>query len=144
MSLQPLIAESGARIESQPLPDVPGDRILLQQLLQNLISNAIKYRKPEESPRILVSAQPHGGSVTVSVKDNGEGIASRYHQQIFAPLKRLHGAEIGGTGIGLAICKRIVERHGGRIWVQSQAGEGATFFFTLPREGKPSLDRSEP
>jgi PAS domain S-box-containing protein len=143
MSLRPVIAETGAGIESQPLPGVRGDRVLLQQLLQNLISNAIKYRKPEEAPRILVSAQCYGDFVTVSVKDNGQGIAPRYHQQIFTPLKRLHGPEIGGTGIGLAICKRIVERHGGRIWVESQSGEGATFFFTLPREGEPSLDRSE-
>ena len=142
MSLRPLIAEAGARIESQPLPDVRGDRVLLRQLLQNLISNAIKYRKPEEAPCILVSAQSHGEFITISVKDNGEGIAPRYHQQIFAPLNRLHGPEIGGTGMGLAICKRIVERHGGRIWVESQAGEGATFFFTLLRAGESSTDGS--
>ena len=137
-SLRPVMAETGAKIESQSLPDVRGDRVLLQQLLQNLLSNAIKYRKPEGAPYILVSAQSHGDFVTISVKDNGQGIEPRYHQQVFAPLKRLHGPEIGGTGIGLAICRRIAERHGGRIWVESQAGEGATFFFTLPKNGEPS------
>ena len=137
-SLRPVIAETGVKIESQSLPDAWGDRVLLQQLLQNLLSNAIKYRKPEGAPYILVSAQSHGDFVTISVKDNGQGIQPRYHQQVFAPLKRLHGPEIGGTGIGLAICRRIAERHGGRIWVESQAGEGATFFFTLPKNGEPS------
>lgn len=142
-SLRPVIAETGAKIESQSLPGVRGDRVLLQQLLQNLINNAIKYRKPQETPHILVSARSQGDLVIISVKDNGQGIEPRYHQQIFAPLKRLHGPEIGGTGIGLAICKRIIERHGGRIWVESQAGGGATFFFTLPRNTEPPVNRTE-
>ena len=131
-SLGPLIAETRAEIVSRSLPTIKGDPVLLQQLLQNLLSNAIKYRKPEQTPYIFVQAQLRGDSWLVMVKDNGEGIDPRYYQQIFAPLKRLHGAEIEGTGLGLAVCKRIVERHGGRIWVESP-GEGATFCFTLPR-----------
>ncbi len=133
ISLRPVIEETGAKIESQPLPVVSGDRTLLEQLFHNLMANAIKYRKLEQAPCISVRAQSYPDLWMISFTDNGQGIDPRYHQQIFAPLKRLHGTEIEGTGIGLAICKRIVERHGGRIWVESRAGQGATFCFTLPQ-----------
>jgi light-regulated signal transduction histidine kinase (bacteriophytochrome) len=108
-------------------------QVHLVQLFQNLISNSIKYRK-QEPPRIHISAGPHqGDSWLFSVKDNGIGIEPEYQQQVFGIFRRLHGHEqYPGTGIGLAICRRIVEQHGGRIWVDSKAGEGATFLFTLP------------
>lgn len=132
-SLRTSIVEAGAAIEVGPLPTVPGDPVLLQQLLQNLLSNALKYRKPEQKLKIKVNAEAQFDAWVVCVADNGEGIDPLYHSQIFAPLKRLHGMEVEGTGIGLAVCKRIVEHHGGRIWVESEAGEGATFHFTLPK-----------
>jgi PAS domain S-box-containing protein len=128
-SLHPLIAEAGASIEILPLPEVRGDAILLHQLFQNLLSNAVKYHSPGKVPKIVVRAQSHLDVWVISIKDNGPGIEPRYHQHIFAPLKRLHGTEIEGTGIGLAVCKRIVEGHRGRIWVESQLGQGATFLL---------------
>ncbi len=141
-SLRPAILEAGATVESQPLPEVGGDPVLLQQLFQNLLANALKYRKPDQAPRISVRAQASTNVWMISIGDNGPGIHPRYHQQIFAPLQRLHGSEVEGTGMGLAVCKRIVERHGGRIWVESPAGAGTTFCFTLPRNGEFLLDRS--
>jgi light-regulated signal transduction histidine kinase (bacteriophytochrome) len=105
----------------------------LQQVLQNLISNAIKYRT-EEPPRIHISAVNLGGSWQFSVRDNGIGIDPQYKEKIFGVFKRLHrDQKYSGTGVGLAICHRVVERYGGRIWVESSAGHGATFHFTVPR-----------
>jgi len=104
----------------------------LVQLFQNLISNAIKYRKPEPL-QIHISAVPHAGGWLFRVQDNGMGIDPQYQQQVFGIFKRLHGQEeYPGTGMGLAICRRILDQHGGRIWVESKAGEGATFLFTVP------------
>jgi signal transduction histidine kinase len=100
-------------------------------LFQNLIGNAIKYRS-NQAPRIHISCARDGNDLRIAVTDNGEGIAPEYHSKIFVPFKRLHGPEIPGSGIGLAICERVVQRYGGRIWVESEPGKGSTFVFTLP------------
>jgi len=125
------IEESRASATSEYLPTVSGYEPHFLQLFQNLISNAIKYRG-ETVPQVHFSAAAVDGVWRVSVADNGIGIALEYHQKIFGVFKRLHGTEIPGTGIGLAICQRVVERYGGRIWVESQVNRGATFYFTLP------------
>lgn len=125
------IDEANAVVESDSLPVIPGSETQYVQLLQNLISNALKYRG-EQAPRVRVSAARQNGMWRLAVADNGIGVAPEYHEQIFGVFKRLHGRAIAGTGIGLAICRRIVERYGGRIWVESQEGQGATFYFTLP------------
>jgi signal transduction histidine kinase len=101
------------------------------QLLQNLISNAIKYHGAAP-PRVHISAEQCQNEWRFAVADNGIGIEPEYHQTIFGVFKRLHGASVPGTGMGLAICQRVVERSGGRIWLESQPGEGTTFYFTLP------------
>jgi hypothetical protein len=129
-NLQAAIAESGAIVTSDPLPTVIAEEVMLIQLLQNLISNSIKYRS-EETPRIHVSAESGPEGWLFSVRDNGIGIDPQYADRVFGMFKRLHGAEIPGTGIGLAICKKVVERQGGRIWMESEAGRGATFKFTI-------------
>jgi PAS domain S-box-containing protein len=131
--LKAAIAESGAEVSSKVLPNVPVQPVHLRQLFQNLISNALKYRGSEQ-PRVFISAQKSIGGWTFSVQDNGIGIAQRYHDQIFDVFKRLHGRQYEGTGIGLALCKRIVEHYQGRIWVTSEPGAGSRFSFTLPRE----------
>ena len=126
------VAESGARISHDQLPMVLADPQQLNQLLQNLIGNAIKYRG-DQPLEIHVSAESDGPGFRFLVRDNGIGIEPRFAERIFQIFQRLHGVgKYSGTGIGLAVCKRIVERHGGRIWVESQAGQGSTFFFTLP------------
>jgi PAS domain S-box-containing protein len=126
------ISESGATVSHDPLPTVLGDDVQLGQLFQNLLVNAIKFRT-ETPPLIHLSTQRNGNLWTFSVRDNGIGIAPEYAERIFMIFQRLHSKnEYPGTGIGLAVCKKIVERHGGRIWVQSQPGSGATFFFTMP------------
>jgi light-regulated signal transduction histidine kinase (bacteriophytochrome) len=103
------------------------------QLFQNLIGNAIKYAKPGEVPRVSIAAEASGGDWLFKVSDNGMGIEPAYHKQVFGVSKRLHGNKIPGTGIGLAICQRVVERAGGQIWVESEPDKGATFCFTLRR-----------
>jgi len=132
-ALSAAIQENAAVITHDPLPNVWVDDRSLTLLLQNLIGNAIKYRGPD-APRIHVSADASGEDWLFSVHDNGIGIAPEYHERIFGIFKRLHGKEIPGTGIGLAICQRIVQWHGGKIWVESESGSGAVFRFTLPRE----------
>lgn len=129
------IAESEAAITHDPLPQVWIENRSLFLLLQNLIGNAIKYRS-EALLRIHISAESAGEDWLFSVKDNGIGIAPQYHDRIFGIFKRLHGKEIPGTGIGLAICHRIVQGHGGRIWVESEPGAGSVFRFTLPKESQ--------
>ncbi len=125
------IKETDARITNDPLPAVMGDATQLAQLFQNLIDNALKFRA-EASPEIHISAQQNDAAWLFSVTDNGIGIESQYKDRIFLIFQRLHGVgEYPGTGIGLAVCKKIVERHGGRIWVESEYGKGTTFFFTI-------------
>jgi PAS domain S-box-containing protein len=132
MNLNNAIKETGAVITHDPLPPVPGNEQEIVQLVQNLLANAIKYHGPEP-PRIHLSSEEYGGEIRFEVSDNGIGIEAVYHQQIFGVFKRLHGKDVPGTGIGLALCKRIVEKHGGRIWVESEVGKGARFSFTLQR-----------
>ncbi|MDI6720492.1 MAG: PAS domain S-box protein [Methanomicrobiales archaeon] len=125
--------EDAASITYDALPTVMADAIQLQQVFQNLISNAIKFRKPDVPPKIHISAQEKNGMVQFSVADNGIGIEPQYFDRIFVIFQRLHRPDqYEGTGIGLAIIKRIIERHGGRIWVESEVGKGSTFHFTLP------------
>ncbi len=123
---------SEATITHDALPEVHVERQPLTQLFQNLLSNAIKYRRPEASLVIRVAAAKEGSLWRFSVKDNGIGIEPEWLERVFHPLQRGHGLEISGSGIGLATCKKIVTRAGGRIWVESQVGSGSTFFFTLP------------
>lgn len=131
--LQLMIREGRANIRSGPLPKILGDAGQLRALVQNLISNGVKYRAPERAPEIHVGASLDAGEATFWVRDNGIGIDPRYFEKIFVIFQRLHArSEYPGTGIGLAICKKIVDNHGGRIWVESSPGQGATFFFTLP------------
>ena len=130
--LETAIGEAGAIIEAGGLPVVEADPILLTQILQNLVSNAVKYRSGP-APRIHVTAERAGDTWTVSVSDNGIGLDLRFAEKIFAPFQRLHSRdEYHGTGIGLAIVRQAVERQGGKVWVESAPGEGATFRFTLP------------
>lgn len=132
-NLLTLLEESSAVVTAGPLPRVCAHRARIAQLFQNLISNAVKYSKPEEAPRIDIQAYRKDSLWVFSVEDNGIGIPPDYHERIFGVFKRLHGRETSGTGIGLAICKRIVEHYGGRIWVDSDGqGNGSTFYFTLP------------
>src|SRR5208337_2873793 len=129
------IKENGADITSDPLPVVIADEIQLGQVFQNLIVNAIKYRG-EQPPNVHISAIKTETEWLFSVKDNGIGIAPEFHERVFVIFQRLHTrAEYSGTGIGLAICKKIIHRHGGRIWVESGQGKGATFYFTIPLKG---------
>lgn len=125
-----IIAENTATVSSGPLPTVRGHEARFIQLFQNLISNGIKYRS-DRPPQIQVSATRQGDEWLFAVTDNGMGIESRYFEKIFGVFKRLHGKSIPGTGIGLAICQRVVERYGGKLWVESQIGQGSVFYFTL-------------
>jgi PAS domain S-box-containing protein len=126
------IKESGALVTYDPLPTVMADKLQMVQLFQNLIDNAIKFHGAEK-PRIHISGTRSGENWLFTVRDNGIGIAPQHHERIFFVFQRLHArSEYPGTGIGLALCKKIVERHRGRIWVESWAGKGATFYFTLP------------
>lgn len=133
-TLAPLITETGAHIiVCKPLPAVDADPVLLEQLLQNLLANALLYRQSDEAPVVEISGGQSRGMWQFAVKDNGQGIPPNYHDRIFEPLKRLHGSDTPGTGLGLALCRTIVARHGGRIWVQSDGPDcGAIFRFTLP------------
>jgi signal transduction histidine kinase len=125
------IASQQCRVTAGQLPCVSAHEVHVQQLLQNLIGNALKYRS-EHTPEISIEAERKGGCWEFAVRDNGIGIDPQYANQIFGIFKRLHGQKYPGTGIGLAICQRIVEGYGGTIWVESELGEGATFRFTLP------------
>jgi light-regulated signal transduction histidine kinase (bacteriophytochrome) len=127
------IQESGASVTRGPLPTVMAEEVPLRLLFQNLISNAIKYRRPQEPAQIHIHARKKDGLWRFSVDDNGIGIDAQYLETVFAPFKRLHGLDqYPGSGIGLAICKKVVERSGGEIWAESTYGQGSTFHFTLP------------
>jgi PAS domain S-box-containing protein len=127
------IADSHASVLRNELPMVQGDPTQLRQLFQNLIANGIKFHRPSTEPQVQVSAARENGAWTFSVRDNGIGIEPQYQERIFALFQRLHTrADYPGTGIGLAICKKIVERHGGQIRVDSAPGRGTTFLFSLP------------
>lgn len=130
LNLRASIEQNGAVITWRDLPTIRAHEVRLIQLFQNLVGNAIKYRRTEP-PTVLVTAERRDGEWLFSVQDNGIGIKSDYAQQIFGIFKRLHGNSYPGTGIGLAICQRIVENYGGRIWVQSKPGEGSVFCFTV-------------
>lgn len=131
------IAESGARVTRADLPEVLADAPQLVQLFQNLVGNAIKFRG-SEPPRIHVSAARQDDRWVFRVQDNGIGIESQHFDRIFVVFQRLHSREeYPGTGIGLALCKRIVERHGGRLWVESEVGRGSSFLFTLRAVERP-------
>ena len=132
-NLQTSISKENAKIGYDSLPVVMADATQLTQLFQNLIGNAVKFRRDDVPPEIHVGAKRQGDQWVLWVKDNGIGIPPDQHERIFEVFERLHGQKkYPGTGIGLAICRKIVQRHGGRIWVESSAGEGATFCFTLP------------
>ncbi|MEO5336125.1 MAG: ATP-binding protein [Magnetospirillum sp. WYHS-4] len=132
-NLSAAVDEAEAAVASVPLPRVCCDRAQMIRLFQNLIGNAIKYQSQGRRPEVRVEAEPRDGEWVISVRDNGIGIAPRHFETIFQVFQRLHTREeFGGTGIGLAICKKIVERHGGRIWVDAEPGRGSTFSFSLP------------
>jgi signal transduction histidine kinase len=132
-NLNHAIRERGARVTQGELPAVLGNLPQLTQLLQNLISNSIKYCEAGPPTLHVVATRDRGDTWLFAVKDNGIGIAEKDYRRIFEPFKRLHGiGEYEGTGLGLATCKKIVERHGGTIWCESSGGDGTTFFFTLP------------
>ena len=141
-NLRLLISEKGATVDAGHLPVVSADRTSMVQLLQNLVGNALKFQKPGTTPRVRISAVEDGAHWTVSVADNGIGIAPEHFERIFVIFQRLHAREAyTGTGIGLAICKKIVECHGGRIGVHSQPDVGTTFWFTLPKDAsRPSAE----
>jgi PAS domain S-box-containing protein len=126
------IEETGAVIVTQPLPAVCGDTAQIAHVFQNILSNALKYRKPEARPEIEISAELQDTDWVVSIRDNGIGFEPMYAERIFGLFKRLYKDEYPGTGLGLAICKRIVERYGGRMWAEGEPGKGATFRFSLP------------
>ncbi|HEY9804952.1 MAG TPA: ATP-binding protein, partial [Candidatus Obscuribacterales bacterium] len=135
-NLRGRIADSSAIITQEPLPTVMADSTQLMQLFQNLIGNAMKFRS-QEPPEIHIGAQRLEDSWLFSVRDNGIGFDPRFSDRIFVIFQRLHTRdEYAGTGMGLAICKKIVECHRGRIWVESQLGQGATFYFTIPVGGR--------
>jgi PAS domain S-box-containing protein len=128
------IEEARAAVTHDPMPTLPADEVQLGQLFQNLIGNALKFRS-QADPKIHIVVTESASEYTFEVRDNGIGIEPQYFERIFMVFQRLHNkGEYPGTGIGLAICKKVVERHGGRIWVESRPGEGSSFFFTLPKE----------
>ncbi|MBV8552595.1 MAG: PAS domain S-box protein [Acidobacteriaceae bacterium] len=142
-NLQRDVQTTGAEISYDTLPELLIQAQPLAQLFQNLLSNAIKYRPPNAPPVIHVSADREGVLWRVAVRDNGIGIEPEWHERIFQPMQRRHGMNIAGSGIGLATCRKIVTRAGGRIWVESQPGSGSTFYFTLPGAADPRSEAAK-
>ncbi|MGE3768322.1 MAG: ATP-binding protein [Kofleriaceae bacterium] len=132
LNLSVAVEEAHAEIVRVKLPSVRGDRSQLVRLLQNLVGNAVKFRVDDRAPRVTIGAAIDGSTLDLTVADNGIGIDPRHHARIFEVFKRIHPKKYPGTGIGLSICQRIAERHGGSIRVESTAGAGATFHVTLP------------
>ncbi len=142
-NLDSAVQENGVVVTHDPLPSVVGSE-QLEHVFQNLIGNAIKYRRAEVNPRIHVSAGEQGNCWVFSVKDNGIGIDPKYHDSIFEIFQRLHNQDVPGNGIGLALSKKIIEAHGGAIWVESTVNEGSTFYFRLPVTRSAAEDGSAP
>jgi light-regulated signal transduction histidine kinase (bacteriophytochrome) len=135
VNLKAVIDETGSLVTTDDLPQVRADESQLTMVFQNLINNGIKFQNERHPAHIHVSAQPQNGCWCFSVQDNGIGIDAKYKDKIFLVFQRLHTrSEYPGTGIGLALCKRIIDRHGGRIWFESSPGQGTTFFFTIPEK----------
>jgi PAS domain S-box-containing protein len=135
LQLSEAVKESDARVTHDPLPVVRGEGIEITRLFQNLIGNAIKYRSPDRQPQIHITSKAEGNLWVICIDDNGIGFPQQYADSIFKPFTRLHDRQYSGSGVGLAICRRIVERHGGRIWAESAVGVGSRFSFTLPAIG---------
>jgi len=133
-NLSQLISETGAEVTRDPLPVVNADAIQIAQVFQNLIGNALKFRG-DGAVLVHVGAHPRNGGWRVWVRDNGLGVAPEHYQKIFEPFERAAAAGPAGRGLGLTICKKIIQRHAGRIWVESEPGKGSTFFFWLPSSG---------
>ena len=125
------IRESNAEIIYADLPEVTADELQLGQVFEHLLSNAMLFTA-DEAPRVQVNAEEAAEAVIISVRDNGKGIDPRFHELIFQPFKRLHGKEVAGVGLGLAVCRKIIAAHGGRIWVESDGQHGSTFKFSVP------------
>ena len=133
-NLSAVITDRMATITHDVLPHVTGNAVQFMRLLQNLIGNGLKYQSPDNTPKVHVEAKDAGDYWQFSVKDNGIGINEEFVSQVFEPFKRLHTwDDYKGTGIGLAVCKQIVEIHGGKIWANSKFGEGSTFYFTIAK-----------
>ena len=128
------ISRSHARIEFTPLPKVMADPMQVRQLMQNLVANALKFQRPGARPHVVIEGRTTDhGDCEISVRDNGIGFEEKYLERIFRPFQRLHGrSEYEGSGMGLAICRKVVARHGGTITARSRPGEGSTFVVTLP------------
>jgi PAS domain S-box-containing protein len=140
-NLRTSIEEGGAVVTHDPMPSLRADPTQMLQLLQNLVGNAVKFRRPEEPCRVHVSCREEPDRWVFTVRDNGIGIAPQYFERIFVIFQRLHSrGKYPGTGIGLAVCKKIVERHGGRIWVESEPGRGSSFHFSIPRKPRDSSE----
>jgi light-regulated signal transduction histidine kinase (bacteriophytochrome) len=133
--LEVYVEALGANLEIGPLPGLEADPLQMRQLLQNLMANALKFHRPDVAPRVRVEGDQRAGAAVITVSDNGIGFEDRHRERIFRVFERLHGrTSYDGTGIGLALCRRIVERHGGTISARGVAGEGATFTIVLPLE----------
>jgi PAS domain S-box-containing protein len=146
LELAVLIEEKHVTVEvPQPLPSVSVDPVQIRQLMQNLIANGVKYQKKDNIPHITITSKPAAdGMIRVEITDNGIGIKPEYHSAVFGMFKRLHTREeYEGTGIGLSVCKKIVERHGGKIGIESEPDKGSTFWFTVPHTAKPVAAETE-
>ena len=131
-NLAELVAETGTSITHGSMPPVRVHPVQMMRVFQNLLENSIRYRRRDIPLKVAISAERKKDHWQITIRDNGEGFEAEYAERIFGIFKRLHGTEVPGTGIGLAICRSIIDRHGGTIWAEGRPGEGATFHFTLP------------